>query len=61
VVPRRRSASDLVERVEAAVRRAMAGAGARIDVSVVAFDRIEREPGQTASVELVVSAVPPSG
>jgi hypothetical protein len=39
----------------------MAGAGARIDVSVVAFDRIERGPGQTAIVELVVSAVPPSG
>ena len=61
VVPRRRSASDLVERVEAAVQRAVADAGARIDVSVVAVDRIEREPGHAAKVKLVVSEVPATG
>ncbi|MET0832047.1 MAG: hypothetical protein ABWY62_06655, partial [Acidimicrobiia bacterium] len=61
VVPRRRSASDLVGRVEAAVRRAVAGAGARIDVSVVVVERIEREPGHAAKVKLVVSELPPSG
>jgi phenylacetate-coenzyme A ligase PaaK-like adenylate-forming protein len=61
VVPRRRSAPDLVERVEAAVRRAVADAGARIDVSIVAVDRIEREPGHAAKVKLVVSEAPPPG
>ncbi len=61
VLPRRRSASDLVARVEAAVQRAVADAGARIDVSVVAVDRIEREPGHAAKVKLVVSEVPATG
>jgi hypothetical protein len=59
VVPRRRS--DLVARVGAAVRRAVADAGARIDVSIVAVDRIEREPGHAAKVKLVVSETPPPG
>ena len=40
---------------------AVAGAGARIDVSVVAVDRIEREPGHAAKVKLVVSEVPATG
>ncbi len=61
VVPRRRSEPDLVERVETAMRTAVAGAGARIDVSVVAVDRIEREPGHAAKVKLVVSEVPATG
>jgi phenylacetate-coenzyme A ligase PaaK-like adenylate-forming protein len=61
VVPRRRSPCDLVERVGAAVRRAVADAGARIDVSIVAVDRIEREPGHAAKVKLVVSEAPPPG
>ena len=43
------------------MRQAVAAAGARIDVSVVAVDRIEREPGHAAKVKLVVSEVPATG
>ena len=60
VVPRRQSPSGLVETVTAAVRVAVVDAGAAIDVSVTAVDRIERESGHAAKVKLVVSEVPKS-
>ncbi len=51
------AAHDLPEQVRAAVRGALAEAGAAVPVAIAVVDGIGREPGHAAKVKLVVSEV----
>ncbi len=61
IVPRRDASPDLIDRVAAALRAAVADAGAEIAVQVVPVVTIQREPGHAAKVKLVISEVPAPG